>query len=209
MLLPSLIPIFPLPNVVLFPSVFLPLHIFESRYRQMLADALRGDRIIGMVLLKGRRDDIEEPPPVYPIGCAGLVSHAETLQDGRSNIILRGMQRFRVVREASDRAYRQAQIEPLPEPASDAIRVEVRQARTQLEALLAGRLEAGDSVAMVPEDMADEDLVNTLSQYLDFDPVEKQALLERDDTASRSRALIELIELRALATQPLAGLGPQ
>ncbi len=208
-MLPSLIPLFPLPNVVLFPSVFLPLHIFEPRYRQMLADALRGDRIIGMVLLKGRRDDIEEPPPVYPIGCAGLVSHAETLQDGCSNIILRGMQRFRVIGEEADRAYRQAQIEPLPEPASDAIRVEVRQARTQLETLLAGRLEAGGGVAMLPGDMADEDLVNTLAQYLDFDPVEKQALLERDDTASRSRALIELIELRALATQPLAGLGPQ
>ena len=57
--------------------------------------------------------------------------------------------------------------------------------------------------------MADEDLINTLAQYLDFDQVEKQALLERDDAASRSRALIELIELRALATQPLAGLGRQ
>ena len=208
-MLPSLLPIFPLPNVVLFPSVFLPLHIFEARYRQMLADALRGDRIIGMVLLKGGRDDIEEPPPVYPIGCAGLVSHAETLQDGRSNIILRGIQRFRVVREEADRAYRRAQIEPLPETASDVIRAEVRQARTQLETLLAGRLEAAGGEAMVPGDMADEDLVNTLAQYLDFDPVEKQALLERDNVASRSRALIELIELRALATHPLAGLGPQ
>ena len=124
-MLPPLIPIFPLPNVVLFPSVFLPLHIFEPRYRQMLADALRGDRIIGMVLLKGGRDDIEEPPPVYTIGCAGLVSHAETLQDGRSNIILRGIQRFRVVREEADRVYRQAQIEPLREAASDTIRGDV------------------------------------------------------------------------------------
>ena len=208
-MLPPLIPIFPLSNVVLFPSVFLPLHIFEPRYRQMLADALRGDRIIGMVLLKGGRDDIEEPPPVYSIGCAGLVSHAETLHDGRSNIILRGIQRFRVVREDADRVYRRAQIEPLVEAASDAIRGEVRQARAQLETLLASRLETTVGEAMVPGDMADEDLVNTLAQYLDFDPVEKQALLERDDAASRSRALIELIELRALATQPMAGLGPQ
>ena len=208
-MLPSLIPIFPLPDVVLFPSVFLPLHIFEPCYRQMLADALRGDRIIGMVLLKGGRDDIEEPPPVYSIGCAGLVSHAETLHDGRSNIILRGIQRFRVVREEADRVYRQAQIEPLREAASDAIRDEVRQARTQLERLLASRLETAGGEALVPGDMEDEDLVNTLAQYLDFDPVEKQALLERNDAASRSRALIELIELRALATQPLVGLGPQ
>ena len=208
-MLPSLIPIFPLPDVVLFPSVFLPLHIFEPRYRQMLTDALRGDRIIGMVLLKGGRDDIEEPPPVYSVGCAGLVSHAETLQDGRSNIILRGIQRFRVVREDADRVYRRAQIEPLVETASDAIRGEVRQARAQLETLLASRLETTVGEAMVPGDMADEDLVNTLAQYLDFDPVEKQALLEREDAASRSRALIELIELRALATEPLAWLGPQ
>ena len=208
-MLPPLIPIFPLSNVVLFPSVFLPLHIFEPRYRQMLADALRGDRIIGMVLLKGGRDDIEEPPPVYAIGCAGLVSHAETLQDGRSNIILRGIQRFQVVREEADRVYRQAQIEPLREAASDAIRGDVRQARAQLETLLASRLETAGRETVVPGNMADEDLVNTLAQSLDFDPVEKQALLERDDAASRSRALIELIELRALATQPLAGLGPQ
>ena len=84
-----------------------------------------------------------------------------------------------------------------------------QQARRQLETLLASRLETAGREAMVPGDMADEDLVNTLAQYLDFDPVEKQALLERDDTASRSRALIELIELRALTSQPLAGLGPQ
>ena len=208
-MLPSLIPIFPLPDVVLFPSVFLPLHIFEPRYRQMLTDALSGDRIIGMVLLKGGRDDIEEPPPVYPIGCAGLVSHAETLQDGRSNVILRGLQRFRVVAETTENGYRQAQIEPLPEATSPAIRGAVRQARTQLETLLAGRLDTAGGDVMVPGDMADEDLVNALAQYLDFDPVEKQALLEHDDTASRSKALIELIELRALATHSLAGLGPQ
>jgi Lon protease-like protein len=131
------------------------------------------------------------------------------MADGRSNIILRGIQRFRVVREEADRVYRQARIEPLPDPASGDIRGEVRQARAQLETLLASRLETVGGEAMVPGDMADEDLVNTLAQYLDFDPVEKQALLERDDAASRSRALIELIELRALASQPLAGLGPQ
>ena len=70
--------IFPLPNVVLFPNVFLPLHIFEPRYREMVADALDGDRIIGMVLLRpGWEGDYEGRPPVYPIGCAGLITHAE------------------------------------------------------------------------------------------------------------------------------------
>ena len=207
-MLPSIIPIFPLPNVVLFPSVFLPLHIFEPRYRQMLADALQGDRIIGMVLLR-ERDAIEEAPPVYAVGCAGLVSHSEILQDGRSNIILRGIQRFRIAFEETDHAYRRAHIAPLPEEATDEIREDVRQSRTRLATLLAGRLETTSGEAMVPNDMGDEELVNTLAQYLDFEPIEKQALLERDDIASRSRALIDLIEMRSLAGRSPGGFGLQ
>ena len=89
-MLPSTIPIFPLPNVVLFPNVFLPLHIFEPRYRTMVGDALRGDRIIGMVLLHPGCDASDEGrPPVFPIGCAGVITHAEPLNDGRFNFVLR------------------------------------------------------------------------------------------------------------------------
>lgn len=208
-MLPAIIPIFPLPNVVLFPSVFLPLHIFEPRYRQMLTDALHGDRIIGMVLAKEDQARSVGPEAVYSIGCAGLISHAETLPDGRSNIVLRGLERFRIDSEQEDRQYRRAHVEPLPEPITDAIRQATRDARAKLEALLGDRLETASGEAIVPGDMQDDDLVNTLAQYLDLDPVEKQALLERDDIAQRSCALIELIEMRALTTQPLAGLGLQ
>src|SRR5215207_3342200 len=99
-MLPPTIPIFPLPNVVLFPNVFLPLHIFEPRYRAMVADALRGDRIIGMTLLRpGFEKDYEDRPAVYRIGCAGLITHSEPLSDGRFNIVLRGMEKFRIVAE--------------------------------------------------------------------------------------------------------------
>ena len=77
------LPLFPLPTVVLFPNVFLPLHIFEPRYREMVADALAGDRMIGMVLLKpGFAAEYEGRPPVYPIGCSGVITHVERLQDG-------------------------------------------------------------------------------------------------------------------------------
>ena len=208
-MLPSTIPIFPMPNVVLFPAVFLPLHIFEARYRQMLSDALRGDRIIGISLLKRQESNDDAPAAVYPIGCAGLISHAEELPNGRSNIVLRGIQRFRIGWEEHERTYRRAHIEPLPEKASEAIRTNAHETRTQLETLLAGRLETLDGPRMVPGGMGDEDLVNTLSQYLDLEPVEKQALLERDDIASRSQALIDLIQIRTLATSSSGGSGLQ
>jgi Lon protease-like protein len=91
-MLPPTIPIFPLPNAVLFPNVFMPLHVFEARYRAMVGDALQGDRIIGMVLLKpGYEADYEGRPEVYPIGCAGVITHSERLPDGRYNIVLRGI----------------------------------------------------------------------------------------------------------------------
>ena len=80
----DLLPLFPLPNVVLFPNVFLPLHIFEPRYREMVADALADDRMIGMVLLRpGWEHDYEGRPPIYPVGTSGLITNVERLPDGR------------------------------------------------------------------------------------------------------------------------------
>ena len=103
-MLPPTIPLFPLPNVVLFPNVFLPLHIFEARYRAMVSEALGGDRIIGMVLLKPRYEaNDEEHPPVFAVGCAGVITHAEPLGDGRFNIVLRGIERFRITGEDGER----------------------------------------------------------------------------------------------------------
>src|SRR5256885_7823900 len=112
----DLLPLFPLPNVVLFPNVFLPLHIFEPRYRAMVADALESDRMIGMVLLKpGWEPQYEGRPPVYPIGCSGLMTHVESLADGRYNIVLRGIERFRILDETYDLTYRRATVDPVAE----------------------------------------------------------------------------------------------
>ena len=115
-MLPPTIPVFPLPNVVLFPNVFLPLHIFEPRYREMVADSLAGDRIIGMVLLRpGWEPNYEGRPPVYSIGCAGLITFSEQHSDGRYNIVLRGLEKFRITGEDHSRSYRVAEVEPLAE----------------------------------------------------------------------------------------------
>lgn len=201
-MLPETIPLFPLPNVVLFPSVFLPLHIFEPRYRAMVSDALEGDRIIGMTLLQQGRweTDYEGRPPIYPIGCAGLITHAERAGDGRFNIVLRGLEKFRVIGEDVSRPYRLAQIESLGEPA-DTDPAILRLERRRLEHLILAASEAADGAASeLPStpSMPDEDFINALAQYLQFDPLEKQALLERPGTLARCRSVIELIEMKNL-----------
>ena len=197
-MLPPTIPIFPLPNVVLFPNVFLPLHIFEPRYRAMLADTLAGDRIIGMTLLMpGYEADYEGRPPVYAVGCAGVITHSERLPDGRSNVVLRGIEKFRILEEDTGRDYRVARIEPLPETTSDPEKQLLKKRRNRLEALLVAAIERGGQDPRFPSAIPDEDLVNALSQYLGLDPVERQALLERDGILSRCDGLIELLEMKS------------
>jgi Lon protease-like protein len=206
-MLPPTIPIFPLPNVVLFPNVFLPLHIFEQRYRDMIADSLRGDRIIGMVLLRpGFEEQYEGRPPIYPIGCAGVITHADRLPDGRYHIVLRGIEKFRVVNEDASHSYRVAHIETLLERLEERHRPTIREHRRRLEALLVPSME-GASEVRVPAAMSDEDLVNALAQYLELEPVEKQALLEREGLVARSQSLIELLEMKVLISKQTWGTG--
>ncbi len=198
-MLPPTIPVFPLPNVVLFPTVSLPLHIFEPRYREMVADALDGDRIIGMALLRpGWEGAGDGQPPIYPTGCAGLITHAERTADGRYNIVLRGLEKFRVVSEATPRPYRIAAVEPIVEVLKDDDRELVRAERRRLEALIIPQPEGPGAERTMPPSMGDEDLVNALAQYLELEVVEKQALLERDGLLARCRSLIELLEMKVL-----------
>jgi len=170
-MLPSTIPIFPLPNVVLFPNVFLPLHIFEPRYRAMVSEALEGDRIIGMVLLKpGFESNYEGRPPIYQVGCAGVITHSEPLADGRFNIVLRGLEKFRVIGEDRSKSYRMAQVDSIPEDVPESDRRPLRQQRTRLEAVLAAAIERSGAEPRFPPAVADEDLVNALDAG-DFDLV--------------------------------------
>jgi uncharacterized protein len=199
-----LIPLFPLPNVVLFPNVFLPLHVFEARYRTMVSDALAGDRMIGMVLLQpGYEANYEGRPPVFAVGCSGLITHAEPLDDGRFNIVLRGIERFRIIEEDHRKTYRLAQVSTLPEGVPEEHRPELRRHRHRLEALLAAAIERTGSEPRFPPAVPDEDLVNALAQYVELDPLERQGLLEREGVLARCRGLIELLEMKTLL--PTAG----
>jgi Lon protease-like protein len=107
--------LFPLPNVVLFPRVTLPLHIFEPRYRQMTTDSLAGDRLIAMALLRpGWEPHYDAKPALYPIACVGKVVADQALEDGRYNLVLRGLSRARILREIEcERLYRTAQVQLL------------------------------------------------------------------------------------------------
>lgn len=199
----DLLPLFPLPNVVLFPNVFLPLHVFEPRYREMVADALSGDRLIGMVLLKpGWEHEYERQPAVYRIGCSGVMTHAERLGDGRFNIVLRGIERFRILSEDHALGYRRASVDTVIEEAGSADdRLAVQRQRAKLEALLAPTVERAGADMTIPSAMADEDLVHALAQYLDLEPIEKQALLEKASLRARAESLVELLEMKMMTAR--------
>ena len=166
----------------------------------MTADALAGDRMIGMVLLKpGFEDDYEGRPPIYTVGCTGLITHAERLDDGRYNVVLQGLERFRVREEDHARVYRVGVVERLggDVPAAQEARG-LRDLRDRIEQLLAPLAERAGTEASVPRAMADADLIHTLSQYLDLTPIEKQALLECETVLARAAALADLLEMRLM-----------
>jgi Lon protease-like protein len=194
--LPPSIPLFPLPNVVLFPNVFLPLHVFEPRYRDMVADALRDDRIIGMVLLRpGYETEYEGRPAIYDVGCAGVITHSQPLADGRYDIVLRGIEKFRVTSEDHSRSYRVGNVEAISEAIPPEETEPLRRQRLRLEAVLAAAIERVRAEPKFPPSVPDEDLVNALAQYLDLEILEHQALLESPGVLARCRALIDLLEI--------------
>jgi Lon protease-like protein len=203
----ELLPIFPLPNVVLFPNVFLPLHIFEPRYREMVADALNGDRLIGMTLLKpGWERDYEGRPPIYPIGCSGVITHYERLSDGRFNIMLRGVERFRVASEDHSKSYRRAIVDAYPDaPMAGGDCARLRETCGRLTALIAQGSDRTAEQSALGAAMNDGDLVHALAQYLDLDALEKQALLEQRSVLSRGEALAELLEMKVFAARSGGG----
>ena len=188
--LPTVIPIFPLEVTMLFPGVSRPLYIFEPRYRAMVADALKGDRIIGMTALRpGYEANYAGRPPIYEIGCAGVITDVEELSGGRYNIVLRGLVKFRVTGEDDSRPYRLARVEALHEELDEAEKAALRKQRERLEVLV-----TKGSDSKVPTELSDEELVNLIAQYAPLDHAERQVLLELKSVLLRSQALIDLIE---------------
>ena len=184
----DLLPIFPLPNVVLFPNVFLPLHIFEPRYRAMVADALGGDRRIGMAMIKPGWELAGPTPEIYPVGGAGRIVESEELTDGRYNIVLEGEFRYRVLQESSTEPYRVADVEELASvPFRDA--EEAARASDEIRSLFREIAAAMEMPPLPDEEMGPERLASEVALRLRYDPPELQTLLETDSIPSRFKAL--------------------
>jgi hypothetical protein len=201
------IPIFPLSNVVLFPHVHCPLHIFEPRYRQMIDAALGGARRIGMATVRPEhRDAMAGDPPLFTVGCLGEVQQARRRDDGRYDIVLFGAQRFRIVDEIprdSERLYRLARVELLDESFDAAregiplqgLRADAIEMLTQLL-----RYVAPDSAHELDprrfSGIDDTAFVSALCQMLDLPAAEKQGLLEANGPTARCERLVAILHFR-------------
>jgi len=191
------IPIFPLPGALLFPGAQLPLHIFEPRYRQMVQDALGGDQLIGMVQPR----DGNEPPALFETGCLGSIVSSEELEDGRFNIVLEGITRFRIERELQvETPYRQVHADSSgfkddaePEPLASIQRADLeRESRNYADAL--GYAVDWEAVSRLDDEM----LVNGICQVAPLDVGSKQALLEAPDLAVRADLLVQFMQFQRM-----------
>jgi uncharacterized protein len=196
--IPGIVPVFPLPTVVFFPETYLPLHIFELRYREMVHDASAQGQCIGMALLKeGWEDQYAEAPPIYPIGCVGRIISSHKLADGRFNIVLQGLRRCIYEEQSASTPYRQARIIPHSQHEASFLDAETR---INLEHVTQEYLtwkKAHELCQVIASGkLTDSILVHNLSAGLDLSPVEKQFLLESDHLVQQARRLIDLIRFK-------------
>lgn len=211
----ELLPIFPLSNVVLFPRVKSPLHLFEPRYRQLARDVLQGERRIGMVVVRPEHvDEMPGDPPIYPVGCAGVITESHRLPDGRYNLVLLGEQRVRVVAEeprVESRLYRVARVVRLQDSYPDADRARVARLRAAIGAdigVLIRRAQPDRSHAFDPELFAgvdDETFVNAVANAFAFPAEEKQALLEAEGISERYARLASSLSFQRLELESTGG----
>ncbi len=198
--LPSVIPVFPLPSVILLPGASLPLNIFEPRYLKMVRDAATGHNLIGMIQPRGKEVGAKAPP-LFTVGGVGSISEFHETEDGRIVIRLKGLSRFRIDEELSvTTPYRQVRadwkaFEQDPWGGNSKTRVERDALMASLKAYLDIKgLDADFSaIAEAPDDV----LVNTLSMIVPFSPAEKQALLEAPEVWDRSELLKKLLTMAA------------
>ena len=196
---PVVIPVFPLPGALLLPRGQMPLNIFEPRYLAMVDDALRSDRVIGMIQPDAEAGEQPLAPKIYRVGCAGRITQFAETGDGRYLISLTGISRFRVEEElSSTTAYRLCRVTFDPFAADFHARAgEEAVDRAGVLRALKDFVEANDLKVDWAgiEEAPNEALVNALCMMSPFGPREKQAMLEAPDLKTRAEVLIAVTEM--------------
>jgi len=201
------VPILPLPNVVFFPQVVLPLHIFEPRYRQMTEDALAGEKLLAVALLRpGFEKDYYGNPPVHDTATIGRIEHHEALEEGRYNIALTGLERVRLVEGPRDedaaKLYRTswtvADPEQVPPESSAAVSERQRRLQSLWSRLIVQIGVEEDEDNPIESDLSFEGLVNRIATSVALSSEEKQSLLELSDLVERAKALESALQEQIL-----------
>lgn len=195
--LPGELAIFPLPGALLLPSGRLPLNIFEPRYLSMIEDALKAQRLIGMIQPRGEARDIGSAD-TYGVGCVGRIVEFSETDDGRFVISLAGLIRFRLAEELPKAPGGYRRVRPdYSSFAQDMVEKTETIDRPALEAQLKSYFQKSgmkaDWASIKRAD--DESLITTLSMLMPFQPSEKQALLEAPDLQNRAQTLGALLAL--------------
>lgn len=203
--------LFPLPNLVMFPNVMQPLHVFEPRYREMVADALAGDRLIAMGLLQaGWESDYEGRPAIAPVACLGKIATHVRQPDGEYNIMLMGLKRVRLTRElAPQRSFREAEVELFDDlyPAAglksyDRLRRELVSAYRPLMDETPGEYDQLEE--LFQSDLPLGMLTDVVSYTLDLNLDVKQRLLAEPNVERRAKTLVQQLRTITRQTGPAA-----
>ena len=207
--------LFPLPNLVLFPHVIQPLHVFEDRYVEMLHEALADDRLIAMALLDtGWEHDYEGRPPLAPVACLGRIINCQAQPANRYNLLLMGLRRVRIVRELEPhRSFREAEVEVIEDEYSPA-HAETRAALhrklvTAFEKMLPRIADADELFNQLSmSSLSLGTLCDVISYALDLEVHDKQMLLAEKNVDWRAKMLLKRLKHASKATPGTAGFPP-
>ncbi len=188
-------PLLPLPNVVFFPKTLLPLHIFENRYKRLVKDILKEERMICVVLLKDEdeRNEFGEPV-VHTIGTLGYIEEYEQLREGKYNILLNGISKVKISEIYSNKPYRRAHLEIAPDTVADWDEENERDQMLQQFRKIAEAFDGNIPYQeILDSNVTLEVLTNLLATWLPIPETEKQKLLEVGDLALRSEIVREFL----------------